>query len=62
MPVILNPEDIDLWLNPHMHDIEQLIPLLRPYQTEFMEMYPVSDVVNNTRNDWPECMQRVINS
>lgn len=62
MSVIFDPEDIDLWLNPHMHDIEQHKPLFRPYPTELKEIYPVSDVVNNTRDDWPECMQKVIYS
>lgn len=53
MPVILRPEDEDLWLssgvNPH-----QLAALLKPYSPEEMEAWPVSRAVNNPQNDSAE--------
>lgn len=58
MPVIVEPEDFDLWLNPEP-DPEQGLHLLRPYPAEKMVAYPVSTVVNNPRNDVPECVQPI---
>ncbi|HEX2767946.1 MAG TPA: SOS response-associated peptidase [Geobacteraceae bacterium] len=51
MPVILEPRDINLWLDLQITDPEQLKPLFKPYPSELMEMYPVSDLVNSPRND-----------
>lgn len=58
MPVIVEPEDFDLWLNPEP-DPEQGLHLLRAYPAEKMETYPVSTVVNNPRNDVPECIRPI---
>jgi putative SOS response-associated peptidase YedK len=51
MPVILEPKDIDLWLDHQVADPEQLKPLFKPYPSDLMEMYPVGDQVNSPRND-----------
>lgn len=58
MPVIVEPEDFDLWLNPEP-DPEQGLHVLRPYPAEKMVAYPVSTLVNNPRNDAPQCIQPV---
>ncbi len=55
MPVILAPEDYDLWLDPGLHEPECLQPLLRPYPAEEMVAYPVSTRVNNPADDTPDC-------
>jgi hypothetical protein len=34
MPVILSPEDYDLWLDPDVQDAKMLGPLLVPYSSE----------------------------
>jgi len=31
--------------------------MLRPYEAEAMERYPVSTVVNKPQNDTPDCIQ-----
>jgi putative SOS response-associated peptidase YedK len=56
MPVILDPPDYDLWLDPGVQEIELLQSLLRPYPAAAMIAYPVSPVVNNARNDDPQCI------
>jgi putative SOS response-associated peptidase YedK len=56
MPVILDPPDFDLWLDPDVQEVEIIRPLLRPYPAEAMVAYPVSDLVNNARNDDPQCV------
>ncbi|WP_420632168.1 SOS response-associated peptidase [Candidatus Leptofilum sp.] len=58
MPVIVEPEDFDLWLNPEPNP-ELGLHLLRPYPAEKMRAYPVSTIVNSPRNDVPECIQPV---
>jgi hypothetical protein len=34
MPVILDPADYDVWLDPDVRDTKQLEPLLVPYTSE----------------------------
>jgi len=57
MPVILTREAEAVWLDPTIQDPERLLPLLMPYLTEEMEVYPVSAKVNNPENDGPECIK-----
>jgi putative SOS response-associated peptidase YedK len=56
MPVILDPPDYGLWLDPAVQDVELIQSLLRPYPAEAMIAYPVSPAVNNARNDVPQCI------
>ncbi|MCP4417290.1 MAG: SOS response-associated peptidase [Chloroflexi bacterium] len=58
MPVIVEPEDFDLWLHPEPNP-EQGLHLLRPYPALKMTAYPVSTIVNNPRNDVPDCIQPI---
>ncbi len=58
MPVILEPEDYDMWLDPGDNP-EQALHLLRPYPAAKMDAYPVSTTVNSPRNDTPECIEPV---
>jgi putative SOS response-associated peptidase YedK len=55
MPVILSPADYELWLDEAVQEPERLMPLLRPYAGD-LEAYPVSSLVNNPRNNAPECL------
>ena len=57
MPVILRPEDYDLWLDAGVRSAERLLPLLRPYAREEMGAYPVSPMVNSPSNDGPRCVE-----
>jgi putative SOS response-associated peptidase YedK len=56
MPVILRHEDYALWLDPSAKDADMLRGLLRPYAGDDLVAYPVSRLVNNPRNDRPECV------
>ena len=55
MPVIIAPEDFDLWLDPAVRDAEALAHLLRPFPAERMEAFPVSKHVNSPTRDDPAC-------
>jgi len=59
MPVILAPEDYDLWLDPSIQEVERLQSVLSPYPAEDMTASPVSTRVNNPANDSPECLEPV---
>ncbi|MCA9929387.1 MAG: SOS response-associated peptidase [Anaerolineales bacterium] len=55
MPVILEPEDFDTWLDPGPQP-DQGLHLLRPYPAHKMTFYPVSTFVNSPANDAPQCI------
>jgi putative SOS response-associated peptidase YedK len=59
MPVILMPDDYDRWLDPKEQDATKLKELLRPLGDDFLISHPVSKVVNNPRNERPECVHPV---
>jgi len=54
MPVILDPKDYDLWVDPAVQKPELLQGLLRPYQSKAMTSYAVSARVNNPANNSPD--------
>jgi putative SOS response-associated peptidase YedK len=56
MPVILEPQDYDLWLDSQVQTPETLQPLLRSYLAPAMTAYPVSTLVNNSRHNSSECI------
>src|SRR5580700_2897205 len=55
MPVILDPEDYDLWLDPQMFSVDVACDLLKPYDARLMRSYPVSTRVNHVANDDEAC-------
>ncbi|MBZ5523659.1 MAG: SOS response-associated peptidase [Acidobacteriia bacterium] len=59
MPVILSPDDYDLWLDPGITDPARVAELLRPFDARLMKKYPVSKRVNKVENDDPECGEEV---
>jgi putative SOS response-associated peptidase YedK len=50
MPVILYPEDYELWLDDDARKADLRRELLRPFPASEMSAYPVSTLINNTRN------------
>jgi putative SOS response-associated peptidase YedK len=59
MPVILDPDNYDLWLDPGMQDVVAISEVLKPYDARLMRCYPVSTRVNNVSNDDLECSRPV---
>jgi putative SOS response-associated peptidase YedK len=59
MPVILDPDSYDLWLDPGMTKVEAVSDLLRPCDASRMRSYPVSTRVNHVANDDAECSRPV---
>ena len=56
MPVIVDPERFDLWLDPDTIPWE-LEPILSPHAEEDVHFYPVTTRVNYVANDDPLCME-----
>jgi SOS response associated peptidase (SRAP) len=55
MPVILDPDIYDLWLDPGMKDVRAVSDMLKPYNARSMRSYPVSTRINGVVNDDPQC-------
>jgi putative SOS response-associated peptidase YedK len=51
MPVILDSEKEEVWLDETLTDVEYIKSLLTPFDEKTMNAYPVSTNVNNPRND-----------
>lgn len=60
MPIILDPADYNIWLDPANENREQLLGILRPFPANRMTMRAVSTLVNNARNEGAECLASVV--
>jgi putative SOS response-associated peptidase YedK len=59
MPVILDPDSYDLWLDPGMNYAATASEFLKPYDARLMRCYPVSTRINHVANDDEECSRPV---
>lgn len=57
MPVILEPRDYDVWLDPEIEDPQRVLPLLRPHPAEGMLAQAVARRVNRAGFDDPSCLE-----
>jgi putative SOS response-associated peptidase YedK len=57
MAVIITKAQDALWLDSVIQDDLLLIPLLKPYDSQEMEAYDVSQFVNSPRNNSRECIK-----
>ena len=56
MPVILHDKDWARWLDRTVTD-QPPIDLLRPYESDLMEMHPCNPSVGNVKNNGPEMLE-----
>ena len=59
MPVILNPDNYDLWLDPAFENTASLWEVLKPFDAGLMRRYPVSTRVNQSQIDDADCAKPV---
>jgi putative SOS response-associated peptidase YedK len=59
MPVILKPDDENIWLNPSISNSKELNKLLVPFDANLMETYEVSSLVNSPKNNSVELIQKI---
>jgi putative SOS response-associated peptidase YedK len=57
MPVILERENYDLWLDPGFDKTEPLLDFLKPFRPESMRSWRVSTRVNSVLNDDAGCSE-----
>jgi putative SOS response-associated peptidase YedK len=55
MPVILELDSYDLWLDPGMKNVSVASEMLKPFDASLMRCHPVSDRINRVVNDDAEC-------
>lgn len=58
MPVILEKEDEDTWLNPDI-EVNQLLLLLKPFNADEMVEWEVGAAAKNPINDYPEIIDPI---
>jgi putative SOS response-associated peptidase YedK len=59
MPVILDPDKYDLWLNPALTNVNVISELLNSYDARLMRCYRVSTRINHVENDDEKCCRPV---
>jgi putative SOS response-associated peptidase YedK len=59
MPVILDPDGYDAWLDPGMKDVDSVSELLKPLDARLMRCDPISIRINQVANDDEECSRPV---
>ncbi len=57
MPILFEVDEAWMWLQPLAADA--LLALLKPFPAEKMEAYPVSRLVNDPKQDDPQCVQPI---
>jgi putative SOS response-associated peptidase YedK len=59
MPVLLQPEDEEQWLDISRTSFVKAKLVLKPYPDKRMDAHDVSPIVNSAKYDGPECIQPV---
>ena len=54
---MIAPDQWGGWLDPRNHDVDQLRALMSPPVDGSLDMYAVSKVVNNVKNNGPELLE-----
>jgi putative SOS response-associated peptidase YedK len=58
MPVILHPDDYEVWLGAEARELDLVREMLRPYPAKEMVGYPVGSGVNSPRNQGAGLLER----
>jgi putative SOS response-associated peptidase YedK len=59
MPVILEPESYEIWLDPGMRDVGTVAAMLKPCDASLTRCFRVSSRINSVVNDDAACSARV---
>ena len=60
MPAIIPEDQYGLWLDPLTDDPKELLPLLKPYPSEKLELFPVTPKMNSYKYNEPENIKPVL--
>ncbi|WP_165495067.1 SOS response-associated peptidase [Actinomadura roseirufa] len=61
MPMVVEPDRWDAWLDPALTDTDLVRGLLVPAMAGTMDAYPVSKAVNNVKNNGPQLIEPAAN-
>jgi len=59
MPVIVDPNDYGLWMDPEVQEPDLVSPVIDRNLGGALEFYPVSAHVNDVRHDDPRCLEAI---
>jgi putative SOS response-associated peptidase YedK len=60
MAVLLAPESYEQWLDPQQERGQlELLSKSAYHKNDELEFFPISTLVNNSRNDSPDCLEEV---
>lgn len=59
MPLILEAESYDAWLDPSRHEAQELLERIRPLDPDALEAYTVSARVNSAAQDDAACLEPI---
>ena len=57
MPVILDRNVIEDWLNPEIHERQELKEFMKPCPDEWLSAVEISSLVNSPKNNTPEVLE-----
>lgn len=58
MPVIVQPQDEGIWLDPDLKDLAKLQAIMQPFPNDRIDMHQVSPKVNSAKDDLPEMVEQ----
>lgn len=59
MPAIIKKEDRECWLDNSKYNEKKLVSFLIPHETNLMDAYEVSTLINSPKNNSPKCIERI---
>jgi putative SOS response-associated peptidase YedK len=59
MPVIIRPEDYNLWMSQESRDVQRLQNILKPYSSGEMQTHPVTPKMNTPKFNTNECIEPI---
>ncbi len=59
MPVVIRPENFELWLDCRTREPRDVVDLLEPVDDDFFEAIPISDKVNKVVNVGPDLQHEI---
>jgi len=57
MPVIVDPADYELWMDPNVGEPDLVSPVIDRNLGGALQFYPISRYVNDVRHDDPRCLE-----
>ncbi|KQO18479.1 SOS response-associated peptidase [Paenibacillus sp. Leaf72] len=60
VPIVLDEEGLEDWLNPRIHDFRSLRKHLDPLESYQLRAYPVTNAVGNEAYESPDCIQEIM--